>query len=561
MGMCLMEILQQVARAARMAMYQLSQRRRRVLQPVPGLQFERDIGVTMRDGVRLMANVFRPAHDGRYPVVLSVSPYGKDALPEDYGLFRALGMSVGRIYKSDYAAFEAPDPGFWVPRGYVVVHANTRGMWNSEGHASWLSQQDAEDYFDLIEWAASQPWSTGKVGLSGVSYLAMSQWAVAALNPPHLAAIMPWEGVSDMYRELAFHGGIRETGFVPAFYRQRVLAHHNPRFPLAENLLEQIQRHPLDDEYWASKRPDLARIMVPALVCASWSDQGLHNRGSLEGFQRISSQHKWLYTHGRRKWETFYSSAAQALQQQFFDYFLKGIDNRMLEVLRVRLEVRQAYNVQTVRAEKGWPLSGTRIRRLYLDAATGVLQSSPPIHESSVAYVASKGTRDNTRAMFVIRFDRDTELTGGMRLRLWIAVDAANDADLFVGIEKLNSDGTLVGFSGFSGFVSDDVAAKGWLRLSHRELDETLSTATRPWHPHRRIQKVMPGEVVPAEIEILPSSTLFEAGSSLRLVVQGHELRDYPVFGHWDSVNYGQHRLFTGGQYDSYLACSVVEPT
>lgn len=559
--MCLMEILQQVARAARMAIYQLRQRRRRVLQPVPGLQFERDIAVTMRDGVRLMANVFRPQQDGRYPVVLSVSPYGKDALPEDYGLFRALGMSVGRIYESDYAAFEAPDPGFWVPRGYVVVHANTRGMWNSEGHASWLSQQDAEDYFDLIEWAASQPWSTGKVGLSGVSYLAMSQWAVAALNPPHLAAIMPWEGVSDMYRELAFHGGIRETGFVPAFYRQRVLAHHNPRFPLAENLLEQIQRHPLDDEYWASKRPDLARINVPALVCASWSDQGLHTRGSLEGFLQISSEHKWLYTHGRRKWETFYSSEAQALQQQFFDYFLKGIEDGMLNVAHVRLEVRRAYYVQTVRAEKGWPPAGTRVRRLYLDAATCVLQSSPLIQESSVAYVASKAARDNSRARFVIRFDRDTELTGGMRLRLWIAADAANDADLFVGIEKLNSDGALVGFSGFSGFVSDDVVAKGWLRLSHRALDETLSTETRPRHPHRRIQKVRPGEAVAADIEILPSSTLFEAGSSLRLVVQGHELRDYPVFGHSDSVNHGRHRLFTGGQYDSYLALSVVEPT
>ena len=77
----------------------------------------------------------------------------------------------------------------------------------------------------------------------------------------------------------------------------------------------------------------------------------------------------------------------------------------------------------------------------------------------------------------------------------------------------------------------------------------------------RRIQKVMPGKVVPVEIEILPSSTLFEAGSSLRLVVQGHELRDYPAFGHSDSVTHGRHRLFTGGQYDSYLALSVVEHT
>lgn len=129
-------ILRPLTRAARMAAYELQQRRRRPLRPVPGVRFDRDVPVATRDGISLMANVFRPEQAGRYLVVLSVAPYGKDDLPEDYGLFRALGLNVGTIHKSDYAAFEAPDPGFWVPRGYVVVHANMRGMWNSEGHAA-----------------------------------------------------------------------------------------------------------------------------------------------------------------------------------------------------------------------------------------------------------------------------------------------------------------------------------------------------------------------------------------------------------------------------------------
>jgi uncharacterized protein len=402
----------------------------------------------------------------------------------------------------------------------------------------------------MIEWAAVQPWSTGKVGLSGVSYLAMSQWTVAALNPPHLAAIMPWEGVSDMYRELAFHGGIPETGFLPAFYRLRVRTKHNPAFPMAEDFLARLQRHPLDDDYWASKRPDLARITVPALVCASWSDQGLHTRGSLEGFERIASEYKWLFTHGRRTWETFYSPEAQSLQQQFFDHFLRGIDTGLLQVPRVRLEVRRAYYEQAVRAEPTWPVPGTTTRRLYLDARHGVLRESPVSDESSVAYSTSARARDQDRATFVLRFDRDSELTGGMRLRLWIATERSDDADLFVGIEKLSPAGMVVGFSGYN-FVPDDVVAKGWLRLSHRELDETRSTETRPWHSHRQLQKVQPGQVVPAEVELLQSSTRFEAGSSLRLVVQGHELRDYPAFGLADSVNRGRHRLFTGGRYDA----------
>src|SRR5437870_1828138 len=250
--------LRQLARGARMAAYQLHQLRRPPPRPIPGVRFDRDVAVPMPDGVRLMANIFRPEQDGRYPVVMSVSPYGKDALPEDYGLFRALGINVGTFRISDYAAFEAPDPGFWVPHDYIVMHANARGMWNSEGNATWLSPRDAQDYYHLIVWAAARPWSTGKMGLSGVSYLAMSQWAVAALNPPHLAAIMPWEGVTDQYREFAFHAGMRETGFVPMFYSRRVRSHRNRRFPLGEDLLVEIRQHPLDDAYWASKRPELA---------------------------------------------------------------------------------------------------------------------------------------------------------------------------------------------------------------------------------------------------------------------------------------------------------------
>ncbi len=159
----------------------------------------------------------------------------------------------------------------------------------------------------------------------------------------------------------------------------------------------------------------------------------------------------------------------------------------------------------------------------------------------------------------MFRFDRDTEVTGGMRLRLSIAPEETDDADLFVGIEKLSPTGEVVGFSGMS--VRNDVVAKGWLRLSHRELDEEGSTETQPLHPHRRIQKVAPGQVTLADVEILPSSTIFEAGSSLRLVVQGHELRDYPALGHSDLVNRGRHRLFTGGRHDAFLTVPVIEGT
>lgn len=537
-----------------MAVFQVQRRLPHGPRPLPGIRFDRDVRVRMRDGTHLMANIFRPAGQDRCPVVLSVSPYGKDELPNrDYRLFRLLGMDVGSFDASDYAAFEAPDPAFWVPRGYVVIHANCRGMWNSEGNATWLTSRDAEDYYDLIEWAAVQPWSTGKVGLSGVSYLAMSQWAVAALNPPHLAAIMPWEGVSDMYREFALHGGIPETGWVPTFWKRRYRDHHNRAYPLGEDLLEEVERHPLDDDYWASRRPDLARITVPALVCTSWSDQGLHTRGSLEGFLRIGSDHKWMYTHGRRKWETFYSPEAQQLQQRFFDCFLRGVDDSMLGLPRVRLEVRRAFYTQEVRWEQDWPVLGTTTRRLHLDAGRGRLVEQPVDEEASVSYAAA----GSDGAVFNYRFERDVEVTGGMRLALWVALEGADDADLFVGIEKVDPAGEVVGFSGM--FIRNEVVAKGWLRLSHRELDEERSTDTRPWHPHRRLWPVNTGEAVRADVEILPSSTLFEAGCSIRLIVQGRELRDYPAFGHDRTVNRGWHRLFTGGRHAAFLSLPVVE--
>jgi putative CocE/NonD family hydrolase len=185
---------------------------------------ERNIPVPMRDGVRLFANLFRPPADGASAVMLSVTPYGKDKLPDWLGEFfmRLSGVKFGKLNRSQFTGFESPDPAHWVENGYSVVQADVRGMHKSEGRAGVLRPLDAQDYYDLIEWVASQPWCTGRVALMGVSYLAMSQWRVAALKPPHLSAIVPWEGVTDLYREFSFHGGIPETSFVPLWFKIRI---------------------------------------------------------------------------------------------------------------------------------------------------------------------------------------------------------------------------------------------------------------------------------------------------------------------------------------------------
>jgi putative CocE/NonD family hydrolase len=348
---------------------------------------------------------------------------------------------------------------------------------------------------------------------------------------------------------LAFHGGIPETKFVALWAKKRIKSGRNRRFPLAEDFLSEQATHPLDDEYWASKRPILENI-VPALVCASWSDHGLHTRGSIEGFERISSRQKWLFTHGRKKWETFYGEEALAWQKRFLDRFLQDADNGMDRVPKVRLEVRSGYYRQEVRNEESWPPAAVQPALLYPCANTGSLQKEPVTSEGKVQY--RPGSRDS-KAAFSLRFERAVELIGSMRLKLWVSTSEGDDLDLFVGLRKLDSAGNEVFLSGFNGYEHDGLA-KGWLRASHRELDPSRSTPLRPWHGHTRIQKLRPGGIVPVEIEIWPSATLFEAGSTLQLTIQGQDAARYPAFGHRKLVNHGLHAIFTGGPYDSSLA-------
>jgi hypothetical protein len=530
-----------------------------------GIVFERSVAVPVRDGAKLSANIFRPAEGKRVPVLLSVTPYGKDKLPDRIGKFFMwfAGIRFGDIRISRYTGFEAPDPVYWVNAGYAVMQADVRGMHKSQGHAGVLSSQDAIDYYDLIEWAAMQSWCDGRVALSGVSYLAMSQWRVAQLQPPHLKAIVPWEGVSDLYREFAFQGGIPETGFVPIWWKNRMRRGRNRKFAMAEDFLAETKRRPLFDDYWREKLPQLEQIEVPALVCASWSDQGLHTRGSFEAFARIGSTQKWLYTHGRKKWETYYSTESLAIQKRFLDHFLKDVDNGWNEIPRVRIELRKAYYQHELRYEQQWPLPNTQHTPLYLDAATKTLTVEPPATASVAVYESKKYPKNapkKARATFVFRFPEATELTGETKLKIWVSTSEGDDLDLFVVLRKFSARGRKgkeIFFCGYNGYEKDAVA-KGWLRVSHRALDPDKSRPSRPYHTHEQIEKLVPGRIVPVEIEILPSSTWFEAGSRLELSVQGMDAVKYPAFKHKHTVNRGKHNIHCGGNFDSHLLVPLI---
>ena len=518
--------------------------------PLPAdIAVSRDEGIAMADGTRLSANVFRPHGDAKLPVVLALTPYGKDvdvrqSAERSMRQREKSGLGMGAYRTSDCTPFEAPDPAYWVHAGYAVVHVDLRGRGKSQGTSKPFSRREIGDYTEIIAWAGTQPWSNGRVGLHGVSYLAICQWHAAAAAPPYLAAIVPWEGASDSYRDIMFHGGVPETAFYRGWSRNMAGATEAeaPKGPSRTPTIGEVPGN-------AARLED---IRVPTLICGSWSDQGLHTKGCFDAYQRISSQHKWLYTHGRGKWTAYYSDEALAFQRRFLDCFLKGENNGMERSPRVRLEVRKSLDEYDVRAEAEWPLPSTQYTKAMLDAETRSLSFSAP-KESRLSYdsTASRG------ASFELCFYEPTELTGHMKLALFVSTDQGDDLDLLVGLEKLDAAGEVVHFEGRENDVNG-LVSNGWLRVSHRELDLARSKPYQPVLTHQRVQLVQPGEIVPVEIEILPSSTRFEAGERLRLVISGRDVFSNPMHHHRESCNQGTHTLYTGGAYPAHLLLPII---
>lgn len=491
---------------------------------------EHDVGVTMRDGVVLRVNVYRPEGDGPFPVILSAHPYGKDKLPRK----KRRGWTFSAQYRimnqpepvriSSETSWEAPDPAWWVSQGYAVINADTRGGGHSEGTGDLLSDQEAEDIRELIAWAGALPWSSGRVGMLGVSYLAISQYKAAALQPPALKAICPWEGFTDPYRDFFTPGGIVEDGFsrIWLFMTRRVAR-------IGTDLAAVRREHPLRDAWWESLTPDLGRITVPMLVCTSFSDDNLHSIGSMRAFQHAASPERFAYAHRGGKWAAFYGEEARSAQLAFFDRYLRG--RAVPRSPAMRLEVRDAgHRVVEVRAENEWPLARTAWRMLRLGDA-GALHAEAGEERPELAGSASFDLRRGAVA-FQYDFAADTEVTGPMTLRLWVSIEGTDDPHLFACVEKWSGDRYLP-FEGSYGYGRDRVAT-GRLRVALRELDAQRSTPHQPEHTFRTLEPVAPGEVVEVLIPLGSSATVFHAGESLRLLIAGRYLEPRnPLFGHF----------------------------
>jgi predicted acyl esterase len=557
---------------------------------------EKDVPIPLMDGHVLYCNVFRPNRStGTVPPILAFTPYGKDSdVAIDFKRYWDFvlrdhpevvqGDSDGR-----YLTWEVPDPQRWVPADYAIVVIDARGTGKSPGFYEMMSPLQTRDLYDAIEWAGVQPWSNGKVGLLGVSYLAIKQWQVAALQPPHLAAMIPWEGMFDHYRDLYRHGGIYSSFFLKLLWDTQLATNQNgnadspyrdrftgavatgaPLHPqlLAGNLANVYQaglQHPLDDAYFKLRTPAAQRIEVPFLSAGNWGGLGLHLRGNIEAFETAASRQKWLEMHTDSHFASMYLAPAVALQRRFFDHFLKGEANGWDEEPPLMLTVRDPRGFFR-RAESEWPLARTQWTKYYLDATDNALSIDSPVASAKSAYDAlGEGLTFRTAP-----FDGDTEFTGPVAAKLFVST-STTDMDLFVTLRLFGPDQSEVTFVG----ANDPRAplSQGWLRLSHRKTDPTRSRPYKPFHPHDEVQGVNPNEVYQVDIEIWPTSIVVPAGYRLALTIGGKDferpdaqgfMKGSGIFLHNDPADRpqdvfgGEHTIYTGGARASYFFMPAV---
>jgi uncharacterized protein len=510
-----------------------------------GMRIDWDIPIRMDDGAVLRADLFRPDDDKAYPVIFSCGSFGKGLAFQEgnksaWDRMVAAFPEVAKGSTCKYQAWEQVDPEKWVPDGYACLRVDARGSGRSPGYLDPWSPRENEDIYACIEWAATQEWCDGKVGMNGISYFAMNQWYVAQHQPPHLAAICVWEGAADWYRDVARHGGIYsqflDNLFPRAFHRvQYGLGERGLRSRATGELVsgpetlseQQLRRnridigklildHPLDDRVSRERSPDFRKIKTPLLSAANWGGQGLHPRGNFEGFLEAASEQKWLEVHGDAHWSHFYSDYGLDLQKRFFAKFLKGNDAAWDSQPGVLLQIRHPGERFVERRENEWPLKRTQWTKFYLQPDTLGFGTEEPQSKAKYSFEAlGEGLTFMTPPL-----DRPLEITGPVAAKLFLS-SSTTDADVFLILRVFDPQGEEVTFIGANDPRTP--VAIGWLRASHRKLDPKLTLPYRPYHTHDEAQPLQPDEPVELDVEIWPTSIVVPKGYTLGLSVRGKD--------------------------------------
>lgn len=549
-------------------------------RPLPApILVEHDVPLTMRDGVTLRADIYRPPGAGSgdtaalVPAILAWSPFGKKfngLMSLDLMVPWSLGIAPGTL--SGLEKFEGPDPADYVPRGYAVVNIDTRGTGDSDGVMGFLGTQEAEDGYDTIEALARLPWCSGAVGMAGNSHLAIAQWFIAAQRPPSLRAIAPWEGCGDLYREQFGRGGV----YGGDMFDKLIVAHMLRGRHGVESFREKFRQQPLVDAWWADKRPDMRRISVPAYLTGTWTNT-MHGMGVIRAWRELQTGQKWLRWHGTQEWYDLYGN--QAGKQEllsFFDRFLKGVANDWEATPRIRYAALRFGTQDPIEnlVSETFPPEEAKNTALFLAADGKLVGAAPPSETTNISY----DSQNDESVSFTHVFDRTTRMLGISKAVLYMSCDDANDLDVHVFIEKLDAQGRPmtnlnIPWAAAPVTSTDEIAPRdasevvvykgpsGVLRASHRAVDAARSTLHPNWpfHPHDAEDKIVPGTVVRLDVGIWATGIQYEAGEALRVVVGGR-YRGVSHFGTSEhTINRGRHKLLLGKDHPSQVILPLLE--
>ncbi|KAI6824315.1 alpha/beta-hydrolase [Hortaea werneckii] len=569
---------------------------------------EQNVTVPLKSSEGLVrVNVYRPRTQSPVPVLATYGPYGKDIPYKD---FHPKSFSEVNLHqKSEHSAWETPDPLYWTKQGYAIVRADERGCGQSPGLLDTMSKGTSEAFFEVIEWAADQPWSSGKVGLLGISYYAGTQWRVAARQPRGLAAMIPWEGMSDYYRDRCRHGGILSNQFISFWWNRQVVSNQYgrpgrnaanwgpdtlegdlPEEELVQNRQDQtidnVKNHFRDEDYYASKEFDLADIKVPLLSVANWGGILLHLRGNVQGYLHAGSDLKYLrFITGRHDLPFYYEEEVE-LQRSFLDAFLKGEDrvgwSQPGKVPPVEVVLRkgdvgfnnaEAEKAYPRRSESEWPIARTKYTRFYLKPDFSLSTSAPaPGQEGKVSYKTLGNLEDPQLVQFTTPpFETEAEITGHVVAHLALSASsesgpAPSDIDVFVTLRHISPEGKEVFYTGTAG---DPVPlTKGWLRVSLRKIEDA-HPKHREWLPHREyrstdVQEVKPDTVYDVDVEVWPTNVVVERGGKLVFEVSSGDTQGSGIFGHnhpkdrSEEVFGGLNNLHFSDKHVNYVTLPIV---
>jgi uncharacterized protein len=494
---------------------------------------ERDFLIPTSDGTKLNSYLYRPDADGKFPVILGVCAYSLDDQ-----VVPVMPVGAGGIR----GHLEAGDPNFYVSRGYAHVIMNVRGTGKSEGYYDFLGQQEIQDVYDAIEWLATQPWSNGNVGMFGPSYFTMVQKRVAALNPPSLKCVFAMYGLTDLYRDLDYHGGILHHNFrtrwIPKLanlrfknrmkeklgeeeYRRRVQAAlSDPEVAAIPALVDALRDpdksrnawivepllFPQYSEFWQEwHEATRGELKIPAYLGSCWGVYGIHLAGDMRSWEDWRGPKKFtigppIYL-DRPVFQYHYESL------RWFDLWLKGNDTGLMDEPRVNVFLDGGEG-EWIEASD-WPLPQTRWTPFYLHEHGLLSEHEFWAGEPPTVYVDSPYERGSaffsTPAMV-----EATDVCGPMSLTLFGAT-TDNEILWFLQLLEIDPKG------------SERLLTRGWLRGSQRKIDPNGSRPWAPYHTHERREPLHPNEIYEFNIEIRPYGIRLRPGYRLAIRISGHD--------------------------------------